>query len=282
MTFLQDLVLEKGDIMFRLNWKTILFCSCLLTVIAVAPHPAVGLPPGNNALDFDGDDDFLEVFDPVSLTGPFTIEAWVLVHDGAGGRICANSSGITGYDFNFYSGGSGMTLRFAISNQGQISVDFDAYVGVWTHVAVSGTGVIGQDVRLFINGELAQTGVVDQRLVASTTNLHIGCLTIDMYYFDGAMDELRIWNAELDQSTMQTNMNRIVDACHPEYAALKGCWCFDEGAGQIAASVVGGCQLDGYLGVNLGDDISDPVWITSGVTPAEKCSFGKVKAMYAD
>ena len=268
--------------MSRLNWKTILFCSCFLTIIAAAPHPAVGLPLGNSALDFDGDNDYLAVLDPVSLTGPFTIEAWVLVRGGAGGRICANSSGITGYDFNFYDGGSGMTLRFAISNQGQINVNFDAYVGDWTHVAVRGTGDIGQDVSLFINGELAGTEVVDQRLVASSTNLHIGCLTINKYYFDGAIDELRIWSTELDQSMIQTYMNRIVDACHPEFAALEGCWRFDEGAGQIAACEVGGGLRDARLGVNLGDDTFDPIWITSGVIPAEKCSFGRVKAMFAD
>ena len=74
--------------MFRVNWKAIAFCSCFLIVIATAPHPAAGFTPGNNALDFDGINDYLEVLDPISITGPFTIEAWVRVRDGAGEDLC--------------------------------------------------------------------------------------------------------------------------------------------------------------------------------------------------
>jgi hypothetical protein len=268
--------------MFRVNWKAMVFCSCFFIVIAPTPQLAAGLPPGNNALDFDGENDYLEVLDPISLTGPFTIEAWVFVRGGAGGRICANSSGITGYDFDIAGGSSGMSLRFGIFNQNQIKVNFDAYVGSWTHVAVSGIGEIGKTVRLYINGELTETAVVDETLAASSTNLHIGCLTNGMYFFDGAIDELRIWRTELDQPTIQTYMNAIVETGHPVYNFLEGYWRFDEGTGQIAASEVVGSQLDARLGVGAGDDTADPIWITSGVTPTERCSFGTVKAMYAD
>lgn len=273
---------DKGEIMIRFNWKAMVLNSCFLIVIAPAPHSVAGLPIGNNALDFDGDNDYLEVFDPISLTGPFTIEAWVLVRNGAGGRICSNTSGITGYDFNFAGGSSGMYLRFAIFNQTQIKVNFDSFVGVWTHVAVSGIGEIGQNVRLFINGELAETAVVDETLSSSSTNLHIGCLTNGMYFFDGAMDELRIWRTELDQPTIQTYMNAIVETGHPVYNFLEGYWRFDEGTGQIAASEVVGSRLDAHLGEGAGDDTADPIWITSEVTPIERFSFGTVKALYAD
>jgi len=268
--------------MFRVNWKAIAFCSCFLIVIATAPHPAAGFTPGNNALDFDGINDYLEVLDPISITGPFTIEAWVRVRDGAGGRICANSSGTTGYDFDIAGGSSGMYLRFGIFNQNQIKVNFDAYVGEWTHVAVIGVGEIGQNVRLYINGEVAATAVVDETLAASSTNLHIGCLTNGMYFFDGAIDELRIWRTDLDQLTLQTYMNAIVETGHPVFNFLEGHWRFDEGAGQTAASEVVGSQLDARLGEAAGEDTADPTWITSGVTPTERCSFGTVKAMYAD
>jgi hypothetical protein len=268
--------------MFKLIRRVILFAACLLGIIAAVPRPAESLPLGNSALEFDGNDDYLEVLDPISLVGPFTVEAWVLVRAGSGGRICSNVSGITGYDFDFYSGGSGMVLRFAISNNNQISTNFDTYVGTWTHVAVSGTGEIGQGVSLFINGELAETAVIDQTLLASTTNLHIGCLTSGMFFFYGAMDELRIWRTALDQTTIQTYMNAIVETGHPVYNFLEGHWRFDEGVGQVAVSAVHGGQRDARLGENAGEDTADPIWITSGVTPSERCSFGTVKAMYAD
>ena len=48
--------------MFRPNWQAILFCSCFLTIIATALHPAVGQPPENFALNFDGAMDELRIW----------------------------------------------------------------------------------------------------------------------------------------------------------------------------------------------------------------------------
>lgn len=267
--------------MFRINWKTMVFCSCLLIVTATSPHPTAGLPSDNNSLDFDGDNDYLEVLDPIGLTGAFTIEAWVLVRDGAGGRICNNVSGVTGYDLDFYNGSSGMRLRFGIFNQNQIGIDFDPYVNSWTHIAVCGIGEIGQQIRVYINGDLAGTAVVDETLAASSVNLRIGCASGGSYFLDGAIDELRIWRTNLDQPTIRAYMNAVVESGHPVYNSLEGHWRFDEGAGQVAASQVHGGQHDARLGESASADTADPIWISSGVTPSERCSFGTVKAMYA-
>lgn len=261
--------------MLRLNSCVCACAGIALMIGAMAPSPAEGQPPIHYALDFDGVDDYAEVSDPVSLTGPFTIEAWVFYRGGSG-RICANSMGITGYDFDI----ANSRLRFAISNQNQISTDFGAYVGQWTHVAVRGIGEIGADVSLFINGELAATATIDDTLVASTTNLHIGCLTIGMYFLDGALDELRVWNAELDESTIQAYMHATVDAGHPRYASLQGYWCFDEAGGQVATCQVGGGMRDARLGADPAEDDADPVWVASGVLPIETVRFGDVKAEY--
>lgn len=79
-----------------------------LLTLGIMSSPALGLPAGNNALDFDGVNDYVEVADPVDVIGPLTIEAWILVRDATtGGRIVTNTWNNTGYDLNIYDGGSG-------------------------------------------------------------------------------------------------------------------------------------------------------------------------------
>ena len=53
-------------------------------------------------------------------------------------------------------------------------------------------------------------------------------IPIDVGYFKGAMDEVRIWNTALYCETIRNWMNRKVTADHPSYENLQGYWRLDE------------------------------------------------------
>ncbi len=77
-------------------------------------------------------------------------------------------------------------------------------------------------------------------------------------FFDGDIDELRIWNTMRSSSDIASDMY-----VHPPMLAsgMVALWTFDEGTGQIAHDATG--SHDAVLGTSANSDASDPTWITS-------------------
>jgi hypothetical protein len=74
----------------------------------------------------------------------------------------------------------------------------------WTHLAATYDGAM---VRLYVNGvqvsSHAQTGAIS----SSANPVQIGGDTIYGQYFQGRIDEVRIYNRALSQAEIQTDMN---------------------------------------------------------------------------
>src|SRR5581483_327008 len=73
--------------------------------------------------------------------------------------------------------------------------------------------------------------------------------------FNGSVDEVRVWNAALSQSTIANWMNEPIVSTHPNYASLAGYWKFDEGTGSTTADSSGNNHA--------GTLVNSPTWITS-------------------
>ncbi len=236
----------------------------------------------NHCLAFDGVDDVVVVPDPVNAASALTIEAWVKVANATDhGRIVANRSGSTGYDLDVSDSGSGANLRLALNGGISLSIPFDAYMGTWTHVAATWGGPGSQRTRVYVNGAMITQNSAAGDLVASAGLLRIGRMVVN--HFDGSIDEVRIWNAELDEATLSSWMHRGLQDTHPQWGSLLGAWSFDEGAGQVAASLVNSPALDGTLGLSTGVESRDPSWDTGAAPlPVERKSFGAIKGTYRD
>jgi len=76
--------------------------------------------------------------------------------------------------------------------------------GVWTHLA--GT-YDGSTLKLYINGNLVSSKSVSGAATTSSNPLRIGGNTVWGEYFNGLIDEVRIYNKALSQSEIQTDMN---------------------------------------------------------------------------
>lgn len=191
---------------------------------------AVGCAGG--AAQFDGLDDVLSVARQVQ--DDFTIEGWIKTSvPSLTGTRFFHGSGL------FYADVMGMANDFAVAvlnNRIIFGVGDTTVVqsvssvntGQWVHVAVFRVRNTGQ-VGVLINGTVEAT--VGSAMTASLTApvaVTFGGNTVDHRYFNGAIDELRIWNVPRTASDIRATMNRTLTGTEP---GLVGYWRFDEPTG---------------------------------------------------
>lgn len=180
----------------------------------------VGNLPGRfgNALAFDGTNDYVETnADITNLNNAnFTIEAWVKTTSASGVGIVGLMNGNTSWEpceKSFYIGKNGTPIYVGWGNN-YIYSQKTVNDGEWHHVAVtwsySGSGTSGTG-KLYVDG-------IDQTS-ASTNHAanypNVGTIKIGFpnygteapAFFNGNIDEVRIWNTARSQAQVQSGMN---------------------------------------------------------------------------
>jgi len=91
-----------------------------------------------------------------------------------------------------------------------LTYDISDRVGEWTHVAVSFSDASNLG-RLYINGELKDSYTSSQMsLTATSYSFSIGAAVRSadqFYYFDGLIDETKVWNYELTPEEIKKEYN---------------------------------------------------------------------------
>jgi hypothetical protein len=200
-------------------------------------------PPGNYGLDLDGQSSYVDLGAAPGLgSTTFTLEAWILrqgpglaVSTGAVSAIPILANG-NNLDLNWFLG-----LR---ESDGVLVADFEDEAtganhpvagttpilpGAWTHVAAAYDGGVW---TLYVNGTLEATdapGAVPHadglQHAAIGTALDSGGAPLG--WFDGVVDEARVWNLARTASEIQAGMAGAVTVA----PGLVGRWSFDEGIG---------------------------------------------------
>jgi hypothetical protein len=270
----------------RIARDRVVLSVCLATALATGGAGA----QSHTALDFDGKDDYVEMGGPLNFNAPFTVEAWVYARSGVGGgRILSNRDGSGGYEIDVNFDGLSTVVRFTFDGIARAVTSFQPYLNTWTHVAGTWAGPTGAPARdggggtvtLYINGTPVSSGSQSADLAPSAANFVLGKFSGSSFgFFDGRVDEVRVWGATLDGATVAEWMHSHVTPDHPDYAALVASWRLDEGSGQIVESEVGGAPANGRLGSEAGEDDADPTWAASDVVPSRETSVGALKARY--
>jgi hypothetical protein len=129
--------------------------------------------------------------------------------------------------------------------------------GVWVHCAMT---FDGETKRLYIDGELVGSYYQPGHIDGYETGIRFGRLTnLDLWNFNGFIDEIRIWDVARTQQQIQQTMNIPLIGDEPGLIAY---WNFDEGGGQSILDITGNGS-DGYLGLTPEVDENDPVWVES-------------------
>lgn len=197
-----------------------------------------------SGLSFDGVDDYVDVPGLLNVTNSFTVEAWVWPT--ATHEVDAQSS--TGYAglynqryliFPTYgdawgAGQAGMGLSVGTNgvsvyehggNEIPPVLVWAGSLSGWTHLAVVYSN---KQPSLYVNGTLVKTGSTSTKsLVRPSLGFGGGIYG----YYQGHLDELRIWDGVRTPAQIQASQNTAVAANSP---GLVGNWHLDEGSGSLA------------------------------------------------
>jgi hypothetical protein len=108
------------------------------------------------------------------------------------------------YSLYAHDGAAHPVGRVFIGGEKNITGSASLPLNAWTHLALTYDGA---NLRLYVNGVLSQTTALSGAIAASTGVLHIGGDSVWGEYFQGLIDEARIYNRALSQSEIQTAMN---------------------------------------------------------------------------
>jgi hypothetical protein len=165
-----------------------------------------------NALSFDGVNDWVTVTATslLNLTTAMTLEAWVFPTTTSGVRDILIKEGSNVDLYNLYArnwrGRPESNVFVGGTNRVAEGATAPA-ANVWTHVA--GT-YDGTTLRLFINGVQTASIAISGPIATSTGPLRIGGNSMWGEFFQGRIDEVRIYNRALSQTEIQTDMNTPV------------------------------------------------------------------------
>ena len=164
-----------------------------------------------SSIALNGSSDFVTAQDSRSLdiSGDFTIEAWIKPNDITLEKtilIKGNGSQCGNYGLFIKDGNLAYVSEGECGWNGR-GPNSDLAVNVWQHVAVVGEG---NTLKLYIDGVLTD----DITLSAIHGNLNNDELWIgrsvfstDNFFFDGKIDEVRIWKQVRTQVEIQDNLN---------------------------------------------------------------------------
>ncbi|MEO8588121.1 MAG: LamG domain-containing protein, partial [Flavobacteriales bacterium] len=190
----------------------------------------------HNALDFDGVNDRVVCGTDalVDITGThITVEAWINPgfwgpNNWSGNIVNKEDAAWSG--FMLRCGASGQ-LNFAIGD----GVDWYETtspanvltLNTWQHVAATYDGAF---VRLYVNGVQVASLVNTIPIAHADNPLVLGDWSVNAThrYYQGIMDEVRIWNITLDAATIAANVNTSFCDAQPGLVAY---FKFDQGVG---------------------------------------------------
>ena len=164
----------------------------------------------NNALAFDGTDDYVNLGSPAALSnlgpGGYTLEAWVYYDGRSGASSIIRKTG----DYNLYINNG--TLGAEVWPQGGGNASWRVAGGStilvanrWYHVAATWTPTTNT-LALYVNGVVDPLGGSGTGNINNSEGLALGASTIYGNYLGGRLDEVRIYNAPLTATQVQADM----------------------------------------------------------------------------
>ena len=164
------------------------------------------------ALTFDGVNDWVTVADAndLDMTTNMTVEAWVnpTTTNSVWRTVLAKEQG-SGLAYSMASNStSGRPYGLVNTGNEQLAQGPAALpANTWSHMAAT---YDGSALRLYVNGSLVTTLPAIGSIVTSTSPLHFGGNTGLGEWFQGSLDEVRIYNRPLSAAEIQTDMNAPV------------------------------------------------------------------------
>ena len=197
----------------------------------------------NYSAEFDGSSGTIEIDNIIIDSTAFTMEGWFKANTLPSGDYY----NLLCYGDSYYTEGAIVLTLLKGDNQLHprvwVGMGGWAYwfaggnvsLGTWNHLSVIKDGAF---YRLLLNGnQVAGPFDFSSHTLASNSIFTVGELQAGAEYFDGKIDEVRIWREALSNDFIQNNMNYQVIA--DSLLNLVGLYHFNEGAGSVAIDATG-------------------------------------------
>lgn len=217
-----------------------------------------------DALDFDGTNDRVTIPDSFILDfeDGFTLEAWVRPDSlGTYASVLMRESSQAHFGYALYgtdSGGPSGITSDDLSNSTSIRGASEIPTDEWSHLALT---YDGDDLKLYVDGDLVDSATSAVAPQDSDGDLQIGGNTTWGEYFDGTIDEVKLYNDALDDTEIEEDMTKPVEpAPRPDPVAA---YAFDNGSARDTTlqhdAIVDGASYteDGKFGDGLDFDGTD-------------------------
>ena len=183
---------------------------------ATPPPPPPTIPQIDNlySMQFDGIYDYIEISNPIEITGDFTISAWIYPTRGNVGHEMIYTPSSTRVGNSVYPYFSIRDTRLQVSIVGPYETGLNFInVNQWQHVAVTRTSGV---INLYKNGvEYIGTRPIQNGTLHKDTSAFIGRYTLggNAYAFQGNIDEVAVYNISLTEEKLLNiyNATAVVD-----------------------------------------------------------------------
>ena len=241
-----------------------------------------------STLSFNGSSSYVSLGTPASMqavTGSMSWSAWVYAtaHPSDDGNIVAISDGTNGWQFKTTPDTGVHTFGILISDGSTYTQRNSTTVvalNTWYHVAAV-YNAAARTLDIYINGVLDNgllTGVATVPAAIAIPNLP---MTIGKrsggFYFNGMIDNLRVYNRVLSAAELQTDMNTPVGVSGATLPTVSTLSCnptsLSSGAGSVCTAALTQAAPSGGTAVTLSDNstlltVPTSVTVVSGATTA--------------
>jgi hypothetical protein len=164
------------------------------------------------ALDFDGLNDYINIpANSAYNTNMFTVEFWVKANSSQVGNFRGivdkgryTGSGQSSQDWYFITYAGNGVIILGLPGVGEVWFGTD---GNWHHI----TGTYdGTTLRGYLDGVLDNDLPTGTRSSPSANGITVGCTQSNDYYFNGQIDELRLWNTARTATEIREGMFRTI------------------------------------------------------------------------
>ncbi|MBL7942901.1 MAG: hypothetical protein JNM00_09050, partial [Flavobacteriales bacterium] len=154
---------------------------------------------------FDGQDDYFTICNPVGNCQFYSKEAWIYIEG-----TSATQHLISSMDAPFWLSNLRLTAGGSYNYYNQQDPN-PLPLNTWVHVAVT-FGYPSSIMKLYVNGNLVASGYGN---LSYGYEVAVGALPNGTGFFDGRMDEVRVWGVERSQAEIQAFMNVSLSGSEP-------------------------------------------------------------------
>ena len=217
-----------------------------------------------NVINFDGINDHINFKNKFNTdSGAFSLEVWIKSNATNGNTQTIlskrfNTSSTDGYDLRLVNN----SLSFNWNNGNSITSTYAIDNNRWYHVAVTFSG---SNYNLYLDGIKVAGPIAGSNPTLNGVNFIVGAMdqnnVTPFNYFNGWMDELRIWNTELTVNQIRQMMNQEIIA---DNSNIKGAIVPKNITGLTWSNLNGYYQMNGATDIYNGYLLDQSTSLTNG------------------